>query len=236
MMKKPSSIVISQALAKRLDRQSTRPVTMILPAIPDGMLRAGWDVGIGVGPICGIDSVDMKGAVLGSITSKHPLSGKFGVFIYHPSMGLYLVPSPAGGPGTMLAAKEQTYNVEDSGWLGPVFVESKAGRDAADWGHGENDDPDHIEPHDLKTRSAKRMKASDARFQLEVHDVSIKRLNRLLPADTVNTGIADVQGSFSAVWLEEHPSVAADAWVWVIHAKARRTPRRLLRHETQTGV
>ena len=221
-MKNPLSIVIPPFTARFLDRRPNRQVTLVLPAISETKIRAGWDVRMHDQPAYGFE-VDTP--MLGTITSKHPLRDKFGVFIRHPSLGLYLVPSPAGGVGAVLSAKEETYNVEDSGWLGPVFVESKDGRLSAEWGHGDNDDRDHIEPYDLKTRSAKRMKASDARFELTVQSVSIKRLGDLAKADTVHTGITPSRSEglqFIDYWREAFPGDAQpDAYVWVIRCQSR---------------
>lgn len=131
--------------------------------------------------------------VLGQITSSHPKKGRFGVFVRRGVGGDFpetdLVASPVGFVGDTLWGKETTINVEDSGWLGPVFFESKAGRDALDWGHGDNEDRDHIEPFDIRLRSATQMTRDMARIFMKITGISVRRIQSVTDEDALKSGI-----------------------------------------------
>lgn len=136
---------------------------------------------------------------------------------------------PYGQPCDRLWVKETTYNVEDSGWVGPVYVESDEGRQAAEWGCGESDDPDFIEPYDLKKRPSLFMTRARSRILLEVVSISVERLNSI----TVSNAIAEgYDGSlddpidpsikwYSNLWesINGDGSWAANPWVWVVEFK-----------------
>lgn len=145
---------------------------------------------------------------------------------------------PYGHPGEQLWVKETTYNVEDSGWVGPVYVESDEGRQAAEWGYGEYDDPDFIEPYDLKKRSSLFMTRAMSRVLLEIVSVRVERLQNLSEADAIAEGLFQDKAGRWTTWsaTEAHRehlnpieayrelwesingcgSWAANPWVWVI--------------------
>jgi len=95
---------------------------------------------------------------------------------------------PYGQPGDRLWVKEQTLKVEDHGWIGPVYTESDAGRDALAWGYGEADDPDHIPPHAIKRRPSIFMTRAMSRIELEVTGVRVERLKDISEADATAEG------------------------------------------------
>jgi hypothetical protein len=96
---------------------------------------------------------------------------------------------PYGQPGDRLWVREATLKVEEHGWVGPVYVESDAGRNALEWGYGESDDPDFIEPYELKTRPPMFMPRAAARLLLEIVSVRVERLQAISEADAIAEGI-----------------------------------------------
>ncbi|VVD74186.1 hypothetical protein PHO31112_00744 [Pandoraea horticolens] len=139
--------------------------------------------------------------------------------------------SPYGVVGDHLWVRETTYNVERNGYVGPVFVESEEGRNAAAWGYGESDDPDFIEPHELRKRPAIHMPRSMCRLVLEITGVRIERLMSISdedaiaegarlsygePFDTANT--ISARRCFELLWTDINGPGSWDAnpWVWVI--------------------
>ncbi|KVN30748.1 hypothetical protein WJ63_08200 [Burkholderia pyrrocinia] len=113
-----------------------------------------------------------------------PLQGA----IWHTRTGDCLM-SPHGQPGDRLWVRETTYDVERNGFVGPVFVESDEGAHAAAWGWGESDDPDYIEPYELRKRPAIHMPRSMARITLEIVGVRVERLRNISAADARAEGI-----------------------------------------------
>lgn len=91
--------------------------------------------------------------------------------------------------GHALWVRETTYNIEDHGWQGPLFVESEEGRTAAAWGYGESDDPDFIEPFNLRQRPGIHMKREWARLVLPVLAVRAERLQQISEADAWDEGL-----------------------------------------------
>jgi hypothetical protein len=122
--------------------------------------------------------------------------------------------------------KETTLDVESSGWVGPVYVESQQGAAAVQWGYGESDDPDFIEPFRLKKRSSMFMPRKYARLTLNVVNVSAERLQSISPADVraeglvVDGDLANTQlvDEYARVWEGLHGagSWAANPFVWRI--------------------
>ncbi len=96
--------------------------------------------------------------------------------------------SPFGEPGDRLWVRETTYDVERNGYVGPVFVESDEGSNAAAWGWGESDDPDYIEPYELRKRPAIHMPRSMARITLEITCVRAERMQNISEADAIAEG------------------------------------------------
>ncbi|WP_254916065.1 hypothetical protein [Pandoraea sp. PE-S2T-3] len=151
--------------------------------------------------------------------------------------------SPHGQPGDRLWVRETTYDVEQHGWVGPVFVESDEGRSAAEWGYGQSDDPDHIEPYEMRKRPAIHMPRSMCRLVLEITGVRVERLNSISEADARAEGSEaigitfrdDADGKprkieslggvyrdgFRILWesISGPGSWDANPWVWVIEFK-----------------
>ncbi|MBM2769869.1 hypothetical protein [Burkholderia anthina] len=123
---------------------------------------------------------------------------------------------PHGQLGDRLWVRETTYDVERNGWVGPVYVESDEGAHASAWGWGESDDPDYIEPYELRRRPAIHMPRSMARITLEITGVRAERLQSISEADARAEG----------VMIEEHhmrgycagayrpPSIRAFHYLW----------------------
>jgi hypothetical protein len=158
---------------------------------------------------------------------------------------------PYGQPGDRLWVRENTLKIEDHGWVGPVFVESAAGRDALEWGYGESDDPDFIQPYDLKVRPSIHMPRKYARLLLEITGVRVERLQAISEDDSKAEGVHDwlaslaqdpkvTQGDvdaliarygtgyravYAALWESINGAGSWDAnpWVWVVEFK-RVTP------------
>ncbi|KVO95518.1 hypothetical protein WL21_32680 [Burkholderia ubonensis] len=99
------------------------------------------------------------------------------------------LPCPHGEPGDRLWVRETTYDVERNGYVGPVFVESDEGAHAAAWGWGESDDPDYIEPYELRKRPAIHMPRSMARITLEITGVRAERLQSISEPDARAEGV-----------------------------------------------
>lgn len=94
-----------------------------------------------------------------------------------------------GVVGDRLWVRETTYDVERNGYVGPVFVESDEAEHAAAWGYGEPDDPDYIEPYDLRKRPAIHMPRSMARITLEITGVRAERLQTISESDARDEGV-----------------------------------------------
>lgn len=144
---------------------------------------------------------------------------------------------PYGTLGDRLWVREATLKVEDHGWIGPVFVESVEGRNALEWGYGESDDPDHIEPYDLKVRPSIHMPRAASRITLEITEVRVERVGDISEADAMAEGTQMPDGTptppdgwsyrqeFAHLWASINGigSWLANPWVWVIQFR-RITP------------
>jgi hypothetical protein len=146
---------------------------------------------------------------------------------------------PYGQPGDRLWVKETTLKVEDAGWAGPVYVASDLGQQALEWGYGEDDDPDHIEPSALKKRSSLFMSRVMSRITLEITDVRVERLQDISEADALAEGIVRQRGggygladtthyhftdpriSYWSLWeaINGPGSVEANLWIWAVSFK-----------------
>ncbi|MEY5099614.1 MAG: hypothetical protein RJA36_2333 [Pseudomonadota bacterium] len=140
--------------------------------------------------------------------------------------------SPYGEPGDRLWVKESTIKVEDRGWIGPVYVESDAGRDALEWGYGESDDPDHIPPHAIKRRPSIFMTRAMSRITLEITGVRVERLQEISEGDAYDEGTAEwcaetqrngnkwpnIVRAYRGLWeqINGRGSWAANPFVWVL--------------------
>lgn len=143
-------------------------------------------------------------------------------------------------PGDRLWVKEQTLKVENNGWIGPVYTESDAGRQALEWGFGEADDPDHIPPHAIKRRPSLFMTRAMSRITLEVTSVRVERLQAICRGGAIAEGIevdaqpgdpvqlwrnystggttVDPRFAYETLWNQINGPGAWDAnpWVWVV--------------------
>lgn len=120
-------------------------------------------------------------------------------------------PSPAGNPGPYLKAtcaegtthriysrvqpgeriwvKETTINVEDEGYIGPVYVASENGQAILEGGlRPAPDDFADVEPYDIKLRSSMFMPRAIARLVFDVVGIRLERLQDISEADAVNEG------------------------------------------------
>lgn len=141
---------------------------------------------------------------------------------------------PYGVPGDRLWVREATLKVEHAGWVGPIFVESDAGRHALAWGYGDGDDPDRIEPYDLRVRPSIHMPRRYARLLLDVTGVRVERLQDISEADAIAEGVwtscAEMKaaekrgvqlnhiGAYASLWeqINGPGSWEANPWVWVV--------------------
>ncbi len=152
---------------------------------------------------------------------------------------------PYGQPGARLWVKEQTLKVEDNGWVGPIYTESEAGQHALEWGYGESDDPDRIEPYDIKRRPSIFMPRVMSRITLELTAVRVERLQDISEADAQAEGIQyserfngycigmaehfhsnDPRQSYFSLWeaINGAGSVEANPWVWALEFKRVEAP------------
>ncbi|WP_394424780.1 hypothetical protein [Vreelandella stevensii] len=121
-------------------------------------------------------------------------------------------PSPAGNPGPYLKAtcaegtthriysrvqpgdriwvKETTINVEDEGYIGPVYVASENGQAILEGGlRPAPEDFADVEPHDIKLRSSMFMPRAMARLVFDVVSVRLERLQDISEQDARKEGI-----------------------------------------------
>ena len=126
---------------------------------------------------------------------------------------------PYGVPSDRLWVRETTYDVERNGYVGPVFVESEDGEHAHAWGWGDPDDPDQIEPHELRKRPAIHMSRAMARIILEVTCVRVERLQDIQSADAGSEGVEQMAPcrwrDYSGIFEDGHINpVASFASLW----------------------
>ncbi len=148
---------------------------------------------------------------------------------------------PYGQPGDQLWVKETTVNVEDFGYLGPVWVESEYGRNVLEYGLAPSeDDFTEVEPEDLRLRPSIFMNRAMSRITLEITAVRVERLQDISEADAAAEGARECdpvsgrevllagpsqRGSFRLHYREIWESINgpgswdANPWVWVIEFK-----------------
>lgn len=148
-------------------------------------------------------------------------------------------PMPFGRPGDRLWVRETTVNVEDHGYLGPVYLESDEGRACIDGGLAPApDDMTEVEPWEIKLRPSIHMPRSMCRLMLEITDVRVERLQAISDADCWAEGAAvqarpdqfsvhsvlgpdgkaylSPRGAFHALWTSTGGDWDANPWVWAI--------------------
>lgn len=139
---------------------------------------------------------------------------------------------PYGQPGDRLWVKETTVNVEDFGYLGPVWVESEYGRNVLEYGLAPSeDDFTEVEPEDLRLRPSIFMNRAMSRITLEITGVRVERLRDISEADAIAEGAPLSEGDpcpepefqshtlgFWRLWesINGPGSWGANPWVWVI--------------------
>ncbi len=127
---------------------------------------------------------------------------------------------PYGQPGDRLWVREATINVEEHGYVGPVYVESEEGESCLVYGLGQPDDMTEIEPHDLRKRPSIHMPRSYARITLEITAVRVEQLQEISDEDAVAEGmpIDDAKHDYSLLWdrINGPGSWDANPWVWCI--------------------
>ncbi len=145
---------------------------------------------------------------------------------FHVAAALTIAPDgkqlrcPYGQPGDRLWVREATINVEEHGYVGPVYVESEEGESCLIYGLGPPDDMTEIEPHDLRKRPSIHMPRSYARITLEITAVRVEQLQEISDEDAVAEGmpIDDAKHDYSLLWdrINGPGSWAANPWVWVV--------------------
>jgi len=142
---------------------------------------------------------------------------------------------PFGQPGDRLWVRETTVNVEKHGYLGPVYLESKEGRDCLNFGLAPApDDMTEVEPHEVTLRPSIHMPRSMCRLVLEITAVRVERLQAITEADAVAEGLSRTESgswlpgpcehpewAFHQLWAQVYsePAWEANPWVWVIEFK-----------------
>lgn len=147
--------------------------------------------------------------------------------------------SPYGQPGDRLWVRETTVNVEEHGYLGPVFAASDEGSAIRDWGLAPDpDDCTDIEPEDIKLRPSIYTPKAWARLWLEVTGVRVERLLDISEEQAHREGVdnhmcakavyespykcgpATIMG-FAHLWEQINGSGSWDTnpWVWVVEFK-----------------
>lgn len=123
--------------------------------------------------------------------------------------------SPYGQPGGRLWVRE-TWNKFDA-WQGYFYA-----ADDHPVGIGEADDPDHIEPHDIRWKPSIHMPRAASRITLEITSVRVERSNDCSEADAVAEGWpaddSDPRQWYAALWeqINGSESWAVNPWVWVV--------------------
>jgi hypothetical protein len=131
--------------------------------------------------------------------------------------------------GDRLYVRETTVNVEDHGYVGPVFAVSDDGVAIREGGLGPAEDDCEVEPEDIKLRTALHMPKAWARIWLEVTAVRVERLQDITTEQIIAEGISsrmrehdavvDLRQQFVALWdglaKPEH-RLAKNPWVWVV--------------------
>lgn len=100
---------------------------------------------------------------------------------------------PFGVTGDRLWVRETTVNVEDFGYLGPVYAESDHGRNVLEYGLAPSEgDCTEVEPEDINLRPSIFMPRAMCRITLENVSVRVERLQDISEADAKAEGITSV--------------------------------------------
>lgn len=133
---------------------------------------------------------------------------------------------PYGRPGDRLWVKETTVNVEDFGYVGPVYAESDHGRNVLGYGLAPSeDDFTEVEPEDIKLRPSIFMPRSMSRITLEITRIRIERLQDISESDAKAEGTSQHPDgpwhAYRSLWtlINGDGSWEANPFVWVIEFK-----------------
>lgn len=127
---------------------------------------------------------------------------------------------PYGQPGDRLWVREATINVEEHGYVGPVYVESEYGRDVLDYGLAPApDDMTEVEPEELRKRPSIHMPRSMSRILLEITNVRVERLQDISPDDAIEEGLKAItkDGKTVKYGIPDHdgqPGTDDIGWPW----------------------
>lgn len=103
-------------------------------------------------------------------------------------------------PGDRIWVKETTINVEDEGYIGPVYVASENGQAILEGGlRPAPDDCAEVEPYDIKLRSSMFMPKAMARLVFDVISVRLERLQKISQEDAIAEGV-ECLGPNQNVW------------------------------------
>ncbi|MGA6182805.1 hypothetical protein ACPEH1_16960 [Stenotrophomonas sp. NPDC077421] len=137
---------------------------------------------------------------------------------------------PFGQPGDRLWLRETTVNVEDHGYIGPVYAESDEGRAILNYGLAPvPDDCIEVEPDELRLRPSIHMPRSMCRLVLEITAVRVERLQAISVQDCLAEGITtrfkvadaadDLRIQFRDLWTSTGGDWDCNPWVWVLEFK-----------------
>jgi hypothetical protein len=131
--------------------------------------------------------------------------------------------------GDRLYVRETTVNVEDHGYLGPVFAVSAEGVAIREGGLGPAEDDCEIEPEDIKLRTALHMPKAWARIWLQVTAVRVERLRDITAEQAIAEGmrsnlrehdaVESLRNDFAQLWNGLAKAGARwddNPWVWVV--------------------
>lgn len=120
---------------------------------------------------------------------------------------------PFGRKGDRLWVRE-TWNMFDP-WVGVFYA-----ADDHSCGIGEYDDPDHIEPHNMRWKPSIHMPRWASRITLQITKARVEQLREITAEDAAAEGFAghDPIAGFADAWNEIYggSSWADNPWVWVI--------------------
>lgn len=134
---------------------------------------------------------------------------------------------PHGQVGDRLWVKETTVNVEDHGYVGPVYAESDDGRSIIEYGLSPSpDDMTEVEPEDVRLRPSIFMSRAMSRITLEITGVRVEKLQDISRGDAMAEGCPfpnmqdgeDPRQWYADLWesINGTGSWNANPWVWVI--------------------
>ncbi|HEL5401699.1 TPA: hypothetical protein UOJ25_001813 [Stenotrophomonas maltophilia] len=164
-------------------------------------------------------------------------------FLLGAQMPIEKLRCPYGQPGDRLWVRETTVNVEEHGYVGTVYLESKEGYATLQGGLAPGpDDVTEVEPNEITLRPSIHMPRSMCRLFLEITDVRVERLQAISEADAAAEGASpavlldirlrhgqpraakpmvyeDRREIFADLWDSTGGDWNSNPWVWVITFK-----------------